>query len=165
MGWEYGERTYKRCRHRGSAVPKGMCSRLQDVIEHSFDTMAVNLADIFNMSTRDADGFGRSVDFQKNMDNIVDEIIEKIISKKTESEREISNDFSMKFFKWYTNVLKNEPEPDLSSLNLPPGMKFSGPGGKLPPNFNPENAPWLQKNQPPAQGQGAPAPNAEKKDL
>ena len=48
-------------------------------------------------------------------------------------------------------MLKNEPEPDLSNLmgkmGGAGGVKFTGPDGKtgLPPNFNPENAPWLKK--------------------
>ena len=92
LGWEYGERAYKRCRLLGTKIPKGGCSRVQDAVETAFDTMVqsiyiymlhlsflaraadqgdvlqgVNLADVFNVSTRDADTFGRSDAFKKNM--------------------------------------------------------------------------------------------------
>lgn len=69
LGWEIGERSYKRCRLKGKAVPKGSCSRIQDVVERSFDTMAVNLANAWNMSTRDADANARSPTFQRVRSN------------------------------------------------------------------------------------------------
>lgn len=39
MGWEYGERAYKRCRERAPEVKRASCAVLQEVVEESFDTM------------------------------------------------------------------------------------------------------------------------------
>jgi len=114
-------------------VPKGMCETFQEIVEDYFDEMGAKLDHAWAMPRYESTSFAKKKAHMDAGIRIIDETIDWIIAKQTSKRDEIKQEFMTKYFKWYTNVLKDEPEIripegfDMSRINELTGRKFEEP--------------------------------------
>jgi len=112
MSWLFGEYAYKRCKSYGKKIPRNACGKLQDMIDDTFDILARQLSETFNVSSRDADERMKRPAFKKVGYRIVDEMVDWIFASQSTERQPMYQQWQDKFFKWFMQVVEDkEPEP------------------------------------------------------
>eukprot|EP01116_Phalansterium_solitarium_P013791 TRINITY_DN31204_c0_g1_i1.p2 TRINITY_DN31204_c0_g1~~TRINITY_DN31204_c0_g1_i1.p2 ORF type:complete len:160 (-),score=44.86 TRINITY_DN31204_c0_g1_i1:72-551(-) len=133
LGWKYGERAFRKCKKRGeTAAMKGMCANLQEVVEDAFDDQGGALQTAFGNAYSDANDMALKEPFFSMGEKLLDNTIKWMFDKKINKKQALKDEFIQRFFKWFSEVLKEVDRPGSASkqVELPEGFEWApGAGG------------------------------------
>jgi hypothetical protein len=141
IAMEYGEKAFKRCRAHGRKISKETCSRIQDIVEDHVDNIGSQLVALVDMPMAVAERNAKHPAFVRAGNQMIDEVIEVVLENPKATDDEIRGRLSHHFFKWWFDVLKNEPPIEYLA-----NFKFPG-GFNMPPR--PRNFPQSPPPPPP----------------
>lgn len=128
LGWKYGDRAFKKCKKRKEPKSmKGMCAILQEVVEDAFDDQGGALQVAFGNAYSDADEMALSEPFHSMGERLLDGTIDWMFEKKINKRADLKSEFIQRFFKWFSEVLKEVERPGATrkKMELPEGFQWA----------------------------------------
>jgi len=101
--WEWGEKIYSKCKAKGLTT-KGLCSRLQDVVEGTFERAGDMINTAFGAGNRDGNIILNEPQNIESGDKILEEFLTWAIQNSPVTEEQCITQFGMLFMPWYKDL-------------------------------------------------------------
>jgi len=111
LGWRFGEAAFSKCKQKETTELKGMCAKLQEIVEDAFDEQGGALQNAFGNQHSMAEKITEEPPFSTMGDKMIDGIIKWMMDGKVRDYEKLKGEFIQRFFKWFAEVLKEVDRP------------------------------------------------------